>query len=59
MLPLLSLGKNTARSNPSQRTSSHGKKIDLVGLTEPKIEAISNHAYKRSKKTQIIFMDRN
>ena len=24
---------------------------------EKKYEAISNHAYKRSKKTQIIFMD--
>ena len=37
------------------------RKIDLVGLTKPKdskkkYEAISNHAYKRSK-TEITFMD--
>ena len=26
---------------------------------EKKYEAISNHAYKRSRKTQITFMDKN
>ena len=26
---------------------------------DKKYEAISNHAYKRSKKTQITFMDKN
>src|SRR3990170_1002303 len=62
LLPLLSLGKNTTQSNPSQSTSSHGKKNqssrpNLTKDSKKKYEAISNHAYKRSKKTQITFMD--
>ena len=28
-------------------------------MSKKKYEAIINHAYKRSKKTQIIFMDKN
>ena len=62
LLPLLSLGKDTGRSNPSQSTSSHDKKNisswpNETKDSKEKYEAISNHAYKRSKKTQIIFMD--
>ena len=38
------------------------RKINLVGQTKPKfrrkIRGNNNHAYKRSKKTRIIFMDR-
>ena len=38
--------------------------INQVGLTKPMIRrkkygAVNNHAYKRSKKTHIIFMDKN
>ena len=62
--PLLSLGLSTVRSNPSQSNSSHCK-INRSSwrkktqISEKKYEAISNHAYKRSKKTQITFMDKN
>jgi hypothetical protein len=61
-LPFLSLGEDIARSNPSQSTSSHGKKNqsswpNQTNNSEKKYEDINNHAYKRSKKTQIIFMD--
>ena len=61
-LPLLSLGEDTARSNPSQSTSSHCKKIqsswpNQTRVSEKKYESINNHAYKRSKKTPIIFVD--
>ena len=60
----LSLGLSTERSNPSQSTSSHCKKNqssrpNKTKDSEKKYEAISNHAYARSKKTQIIFMDKN
>ena len=62
-VPLLSLGSSTVRSNPSQSTSSHCK-INRSSwqnktlISEKKYEAIRNHAYKRSKKTQITFMDK-
>ena len=61
-LPLLSLGEDTARSNPSQSTSSHCKKIqsswpNQTRVSEKKYESINNHAYERSKKTPIIFVD--
>src|SRR3989337_3510257 len=64
LLPLLSLRKNIARSNPSQSTSSHGKKNrsswpNSTKDSKKKYEVINNHAYKRSKKTQITFMDIN
>ena len=62
-VPLLSLGSSTVRSNPLQSTSYHCK-INRSSwpkktqISEKKYEAISNHAYKRSKKTQITFMDK-
>ena len=62
LVPLLSLGSSTVRSNPLQSTSSHCK-INRSSwrknqISEKKYEAISNHAYKRSKRTQINFMDK-
>ena len=62
-VPLLSLGSSTVRSNPQQSTCSHCK-INRSSwpkktqISEKKYEAVSNHAYKRSKKTQITFMDK-
>ena len=55
LLPLLSLGKNTKRSNSSQSTSSHGNKNRSSWPNKTKdskknYEAINNHAYKRSKE---------
>ena len=63
-VPFLSLGSSTVRSNPLQSTSSHCKINrsswpNKTQISEKKYEAISNHAYKRSKKTQITFMDKN
>ena len=63
-LPLLSMGEDAARSNPSQSTSSHCKINksswpNKAQISENKYEAIINHAYKRSKKAQITFMDKN
>ena len=63
-VPLLSLGSSTIRSNPSQSTSSHCKINrsswpNKTQILEKKYEAIINYAYKRSKKTQITFMDKN
>ena len=63
-VPLLSLGSSTIRSNPLQSTSSHCKINrsswkNKTQISEKKYEAISDHAYKRTKKTQITFMDRN
>ena len=60
----LSLGSSIVRSNPSQSTPSHCKinrsrLPNRTQISEKKYEAISNHAYKRSKKTQITFMDKN
>ena len=54
-VPLLSLGSSTVRSNPLQSTSSHCKINrsswpNKTQISEKKYEAISNHAYKRSKK---------
>ena len=62
--PFLSLGSSIVRSNPLQSTSSHCKINrsswpNKTQISEKKYEAISNHAYKRSKKTQITFMDKN
>ena len=62
-VPLLSLGSSTVRSNPSQSTSSHCKINrsswpNKTQISEKKYEVISNHAYKRSKKIQITFMDK-
>ena len=62
-VPLLSLGSSTVRSNPSQSTSSHCKINrsswpNKTQISEKKYEAISNHAYKRSKNSQITFMDK-
>ena len=62
--PLLSLGSSTVRSNPSQSTSSHCKINrsswpNKTQILEKKYEDIINHEYKRSKKTQITFMDKN
>ena len=64
VFPLLSLGSSTVRSNPSPSTSSHCKINksswpNKTQISEKKYEAISIHAYKRSKKTQITFMDKN
>ena len=62
-IPFLSLGSSTVRSNPVQSTSSHCKINrsswpDKTQISEKKYEAIINHAFKRSKKTQITFMDK-
>ena len=62
--PFLSLGSSTVRSNTSQSTSSHYKInrsswLSKSQISEKKYEAIINHVYKRSKKTQITFMDKN
>ena len=64
LVPFLSLGSSTVRSNPLPGTSSHCKINrsscpNKTQISEKKYEAISNHAYKRSKKTQITFMDKN
>ena len=63
-VPLLSPGSSTVRSNTSQSTSSQCKINrsswpNKTQISEKKYEAISNHAYKRSKKTEITFMDKN
>ena len=63
-VPLLPLGSSTIRSNPSQSTSCHCKINRSSGpnktqISEKKYEAIRNHAYKRSKKIEITFMDRS
>ena len=62
-VPFLSLGSSTVRSYPSQSTSSHCKINrsswpNKTQISEKKYEAIRDHAYKRSKKTQITFMDK-
>ena len=62
LVPVFSLGSSIVRSNPSQSTSSNCKINrsswpNKTEISEKKYEAISNHAYKRSKKTQITFMD--
>ena len=59
----LSLTLSTARLNPSQSTSSHGKINqsswpNQIDKSKKKYEAINNYAYKRSKKTQITFMEK-
>ena len=62
-VPLLSLGSSTVRPNPLQSTSSHCKinrsSWPKKQISDKKHEAIINHAYKGSKKTQITFMDKN
>ena len=63
-VPFLSLGSSTVRSNPLSGTSSHCKINrsswpNKTQISEKKYEAISNHAYKRAKKIQITFMDKN
>ena len=63
-VPLLSLGSSTVRSNPLPGTSSHCKInrsswSNKTQISEKKYKAIINHAYKRSKKTQITFRDKN
>ena len=63
-VPLLSLGSSAVRLNPLQNTSSHCKINrsswpNKTQISEKKYKAIINHAYKRSKKTQISFMDEN
>ena len=55
LFPLLSLGSSTVRSNPLQSTSSHCKINrsswpNKTQISEKKYEAISNHAYKRSRE---------
>ena len=55
LVPLLSLGSSTVRSNPLPGTSSHCKINrsswpNKTQISKKKYEAISNHAYKRSKK---------
>ena len=62
-VPFLSLGSSTVRSNPLPGTSSHCKINrsswpNKTQISEKKNEAISDYAYKRSKKTQITFMDK-
>ena len=59
---LLSLRISTARSNPSQSTSSHCKKNQSSWPNQTKvrrkIRGYKDHAQKSSTKTQIIFIDR-
>ena len=57
-------GSSIVRSNASQSISSHCKINrsswpNKTKISEKKYESIINHAYKRSKKTQITFMDKN
>ena len=59
----LLLGSSTIRLNPLPETSSHCKINrsswpNQTQISEKKYEAIRDHAYKRSKKTQITFMDK-
>ena len=54
-VPFLSLRSSTVRSNPIKSTSSHCKISrsswpNKTKMSEKKYEAMSNHAYKRSKK---------
>ena len=56
-------GKGHRKIEPKAKHFSHGKKNrsswpNKTQMSETKYEAISNHAYKRSKKTQITFMDK-
>ena len=61
LLPLVSLGKGTARLNPKLSTSPIARKINLVGQTKLIIrryfQRYLNHAYKNSEKNQILFID--
>ena len=61
LLPLLSLGKGTARLNPKLSTSPVARKINPVGQIKTdnskRLAKISNHAYKNLEKNQIIFID--
>ena len=61
--PLLSLGSSTVRSNhykaPLPMQDKYIKLAKQTQISEKKYKAISNHAYKRSKKTQITFLDKN
>src|SRR6187399_3413042 len=61
LLPLLSLGKDTARLNPKLSTSLIARNINLVGQTKLIIrrylQRYCNHAYKNSEKNQILFID--
>ena len=63
-VPFLSLGSSTVRSNPLQSNSPHCKINrsswpNKTQISEKKYEAIRDHAYKSSEKTQIIFMDKS
>ena len=61
LLPLLSLGKDTARLNPKLSTSPIARKINLVGQTKliirRDLQRYLNHTYKNSEKNQILFID--
>ena len=60
-MPLLLLGKDTTRLDPSHNTSPIARKTNLVGQTKPidrrEIQSYNNHVYKNSGKTQILFMN--
>src|SRR3954467_2829549 len=60
LLPLLSLGKDTARLNPKLSTSPIARKINLVGQTKliirRDLQRYLNHTYKNPEKNQILFI---
>ena len=62
LLPLLSLGKDTARLNPKAKHFSHCKKDQSSRPNQTdnskRLAKISNHAYKNLEKNQIMFIDR-
>ena len=57
--PYCVTGEDTARLNPKLSTSPIARNTNLVGQTDnsKRNTKISNHAYKNSEKTQIIFID--
>ena len=61
MLPLLSLGKDTAKLNPKLNTSPIARKINLVGQTKLIIrrDVKDNKSYiKESREIQIFLIDK-
>ena len=59
-LPILSLGEDTAKLNPSQSTSPIARKTNLVGQTKlidrREIQSYLNHEQKSPEKTQKLFI---
>ena len=56
----MSLGEDTARLNPKLSTSPIARNTNLVCQKNDNLKRdtkLSNHAYKNSEKTQVIFID--